>query len=98
MVYPTHIFSTLSEAWLVGQLKNNMYRCCRIYRLSVSQCRFELNLLNGTYCIFIKTVTQPANNIDDVHFAVRAEQDSHKNFALDLRLSCFIGVVRLGFE
>src|SRR5436309_2384379 len=75
-----------------------MDRCRRIDRPSVSLSRFELDLLGGAFRSFIKSVTQPSNQVEYPHITSSSEEDAKKNLAFHLQLSCFVGVVGFGFK
>ena len=83
---------------LICQLKNNVDRCRRVDGLSISHRRFEFDLLSGAQRIFIKSMPQSADNIENAHFACGGEQNVYENFAFQLQLSCFVGVVGFWLE
>jgi hypothetical protein len=75
-----------------------MNRSGRIYRLSVSLRRFELDLLRGPQCSFIEPVAEPASHIEHLHFTGSSEQNPDEDLTFNPGFSCIVGVVGFGFE
>ena len=78
----------------IRQLKDNVDGRCRIDRLSVTLRRLEPNLLSGANGIFIQSVTESFDHVENPDFSGCRELHPDEDFTFELQFSSFVGVLR----
>src|SRR5215510_350794 len=77
----------------IGQLEKNMNCGSRIYRRSSAGRRFESNLFGCKNGVLVEAIAESTSDTEHLDLSRCGKEHADQNFAFDLFLSRFFGVV-----